>query len=113
MNQQNRRTVSFLVMVVLFAMAGCGGPELTDKDLGHVHSGIPKLDGDDKPVQFPRPVAALPPDLDPATQAAVQPSGATLPAFQPSGTTLPAVQPSGSTLPASQSTATLPTAQGT
>ena len=84
-------------------MSGCGGSELTDKDLGHVHNGIPKLDGDDKPVQFPRPVPALPPDLDPATQPAVQPSGGTLPAVQPTGKTLPAVQ----------STATLPTAQGT
>lgn len=113
MNQFTRRTVATFVLVIPVVMMGCGGPELTDEELGHVHNGIPKLDGDDNLIPFPRPVPALPPDLDPATKPAVQPSGATLPAVQPTGTTLSAVQPTGTTIPATQSTSTLPTAQGT
>ena len=103
MKQPICRIVAFLVTAIPLTLAGCGGPELTDQELGHVHNGIPKLDGDQDLIPFPRAVPALAADLDPATQPAVQPSGATL----------PAVQPTGTTLPASQGTATLPTAQGT
>jgi hypothetical protein len=81
----------FAILVLLaFAVGGCGGPELTDEDLGKIHYSIPKLKGDEGVIPFP-PRAAMEPSS--------QPTGATQPADQPSG-----AEPMGTALPASQAT---------
>jgi len=113
-----------LLALTLLVVCGCGGPELTDQELGHVHSTVPKLPGDEKQIPFPQLPAKLPPALDRTTHSILQPTGstgsvvqgtgATQAVVQGTGVTLPAVQPTGTTLPAVQGTvSTFPTSQGT
>ena len=111
MKSHIQRVAAFALISTVLTLSGCDKPELEDKELGTVHNTIPKLDGDDQPVQFPRPVKTLPgAQSTGVTVSAAQPTASTLPAVAPSGASHAAAQPSGATLPAAGSK---PAVQGT
>ena len=111
MKSHNQRVAAFVLISTVLTLSGCDKPKLEDKELGTVHNTIPKLDGDDRPVQFPRPVKSLPgAQSTGVTVPVAQPTASTLPAVAPTGTSQPAAQPSGATLPAAGSK---PVVQGT